>query len=122
MKKIIFTLVLITAFTSCKNEKKSKNDADLVTLKGNFFFYGDAAVLQTDNEIYGVFINDKVKDLNEMAETYKKKPTDMVLAEVKGIVSTKKDSIILWEKKLEVVEILKVSETKQNESVITIGQ
>ena len=66
-------------------------------------FFEDAAVLQASNEIYGVHINDKALALNEASKKLKSTPTDVVIAEVKGVVSTEKHEKILWEKKFEII-------------------
>ncbi len=132
MKKTLILLVLIMAILSCKNETKSdatkttdssnQND-ELTLLKGEFIFYGDAAVLQAYNEIYGVYITDKMLELNKQADQYKKLPTDMVKVEIKGKISTQKDDKILWDKKVEIVEILNVSASNQKDNnVVKLGE
>ena len=45
----------------------------------------------------------------------------MVNLEVRGIVSTKEDPMILWEKKLEIVEIINVSAAKETENILKLG-
>ncbi|MFI1772887.1 hypothetical protein [Thalassobellus citreus] len=135
MKKIFFTLLILTAILSCKNETKSeaekitdslketaKQNDGLTTLKGQFVFYDDAAVLQTPTEIYGVFITDKMKELETLAKQHKKAPTDMVKVEIKAKVSTQKDDKILWDKKVEVVEIIKVSAINKDNNVVKLGK
>ena len=92
-------------------------------LKGEFVYFKDAAVLQTHTNIYGVFVNDKMQELNKLAEKFKKEPTDMVPVEIRGKITNKKDAKILWEKKVEIVEILNVSEPKPEENnVVKLGQ
>lgn len=137
MKKTFLLVVLAIAFISCKNESKSKDakiieervadqksDNDgLTILKGQFVYYGDAAVLQTPDEIYGVFVTDKMLELNKSLQQYKKEPTDMVQVEIKGKITNKKDEIILWENKVEIIEILNITPiTKENTNVIKLGQ
>ena len=46
----------MTTILSCKN---TKNEVP-TTIKGNYIFFKDAAVLQSENQIYGVFLNAKV--------------------------------------------------------------
>ncbi|GAA4233540.1 hypothetical protein GCM10022291_10830 [Postechiella marina] len=109
---------------SCKNvEKKednvnktSKQEDKLTLIKGEFVYYDDAAVLQTKSNIYGVFVTDKMLELNKLAEKHKAIPTDMVYVEVKGIISNKKDDKILWENKVEIVEILNVSPSNKDKN------
>jgi hypothetical protein len=137
MKKIIILLLSVSVFTSCKNNSKSETqevlnsstkeqttqqDNGLMHLKGAFVYYDGAAVLQTPNEIYGVLITDKLEELQKQVQDYKSAPTDMVNVEVKGKVSNQKDEKILWENKLEIVEILNISPASTEENnVIKLG-
>ena len=124
MKKILILLLSLTICLSCKNvEKKednvnktSKQEDKLTLIKGEFVYYDDAAVLQTKSNIYGVFVTDKMLELNKLAEKHKAIPTDMVYVEVKGIISNKKDDKILWENKVEIVEILNVSPSNKDKN------
>ena len=116
MKKYLILLLCLSAILSCKKEK----EGDL--LKGEFVYYGDAAVLQTDDEIYGVLITDKTLELSEIAKKHQKQPTDMVQVEILGKITNQKDEKILWEKKVEVIEILNVTEAKQEEGIIKLGE
>lgn len=135
MKKIFFLTLVISMILSCKNNNKSNTNEDvlnssnktekqndeLVLIKGEFVFYEDAAVLQTSNDIYGVYINDKMLELNTLAKQYKIEPTDMVNVEIKGKISNKKDDKILWENKVEIIEIINVTQqTKENNNTIQL--
>ncbi len=135
MKKIFLILTILTVFISCKNESKkedtltadsaektAKQSDGLTLLKGEFVYFDGAAVLQTHAEIYGVLITDKMLELNKMAEAYKKEPTDMVLIEIRGKITNQKDEKILWENKVEVVEILNVTQLKQEENIIKLSE
>ncbi|GAA4944797.1 hypothetical protein GCM10023314_17270 [Algibacter agarivorans] len=138
MKKVLILLVCISAFVSCKNDTKSnqkeettisddsektaKQSDGLTLLKGEFVYYGDAAVLQTHAEIYGVLVTDKMLELNKLAEKYKTEPTDMVQVEIRGKITNQKDDKILWENKVEIVEILNVqSASKEDNNVVKLG-
>jgi hypothetical protein len=116
MKKIV-VLLLITSVLSCK---KSSPEG-LTTVKGNYIFFEDAAVLQNDNEIYGVFLNAKALELNKKAALLKTSNTDMVNVEITGIISTKKDSKILWENKIEIIDIIAVSAAKETDNILKLG-
>ena len=107
----------------CKNNSKNNNETNDNTeiISGNYIFFDDAAVLQNDVEIYGVILNDVVKELNKKAAILKTSETDMVSLEVRGIVSTKDDPKILWEKKLEIIEIINVSAAKETENILKLG-
>ena len=138
MKKVFFITLVLSVFLNCKNDKNSeskeqtidlensdktaKQNDGLTLLKGEFVYYEDAAVLQTHAEIYGVFVNDKLLELNKLAEKYKTTPTDMVKVEIRGKISNKKDDKILWENKVEIIEIINVTQpNKENNNVIKLG-
>ncbi|WP_298556609.1 hypothetical protein [uncultured Algibacter sp.] len=137
MKKVIILLVCVAAFISCKNENKTeqkeettisnsserteKQSDGLTLLKGEFVYYGGAAVLQTHTEIYGVLVTDKTLELNKLAEKHKTEPTDMVQVEIRGKITNHKDEKILWENKVEIVEILQVkSASKDDKNVVKL--
>ena len=115
--KRIFIFLLITSVLSCKNSTRE----GLTTIKGNYIFFEDAAVLQNDNEIYGVFLNAKALELNEKAASFKTSNTDMVNVEITGIISTKKDPKILWENKIEIIDIIAVSAGKETDNTLKLG-
>ncbi|WP_435413379.1 hypothetical protein [Psychroserpens mesophilus] len=141
MKKLIFLLVLALAFTACKNEAKTETVSDktninkldkngktakqndgLKTIVGQFIYFGDAAVLQTRSDIYGVIINDKMHELNNMAKTYKKDPTDYVTVQVRGKLLPKPEGEEGWPFRIDIKEIENVKEYKSNENdVIKLG-
>lgn len=138
MKKALFITVILIAFLSCKNEAKSneanntvsadspertaKQNDGLTLLKGEFVYYDGAAVLQTHANIYGVFLTDKMHELDKLVQKYKKVPTDMVPVEIRGEITDKKDDVILWEQKVEIKEILNVFEpNRENNDVVELG-
>ncbi|UKM65826.1 hypothetical protein GSB9_02397 [Flavobacteriaceae bacterium GSB9] len=137
MRKIVSVTLILAVFLSCKNEKKADQEETisienkenteaqngLMLLKGEYVFYNDAAVLQTKADIYGVFITEKSKELNKIAEQYKSEPTDMVEVTIKGKVTNQKDDKILWEKKVDITEIISVSPLSEDKNnVIKLGQ
>ena len=99
MKNLLMFVFAITVL-GCKNNSKTTTETtdDTTIIKGNYIYFEDAAVLQNDVEIYGVYLNDLAKELNEKAAPLKTNETDMVRVEVKGIISAKEDPKILWEK------------------------
>ncbi|MDG1731002.1 MAG: hypothetical protein P8K68_14155 [Algibacter sp.] len=138
MKKVLILLVCISAFLSCKKDIKSQQSEDTISnddsektakqndgltlLKGEFVYYDGAAVLQTHAEIYGILITDKLEALNNQAQQYKTEPTDMVQVEIRGKITNQKDEKILWENKVEVVEILSIKASPKDENkVIKLG-
>ena len=116
MKRLILYTLIILGF-GCKN--KSEN---LTVLKGSYIFFEDAAVLQTPNEIYGVYLNDKAVELNKLAMSFKARPSDAIIAELKGIISTDDHDKILWEKKFEIVEIVSTSSKKETKNTLILGE
>ena len=116
MKRLIlYTLMILGC--GCKN-----NPENLTVLKGTYIFFEDAAVLQTPNEIYGVYLNDKAVELNKLAMSYIAGPSDEVIAELKGIISTDDHDKILWEKKFEIIEIVSTSTKKETKDTLILGE
>ncbi|MFS4482555.1 hypothetical protein ACKGJY_06030 [Hyunsoonleella sp. 2307UL5-6] len=132
MKKIVFILLVFTIILSCKNESKTdkkevetstestektaKQNDGLTLLKGDFVYHNGAAVLQTHAEIYGVLPSGNFDELNKKAEALKTEPTDMVQIEIRGKITNEKHEIILWENKVEVIEILNVKPISKDEN------
>jgi hypothetical protein len=134
MKKIKLIIVLALALFACKNETKPEvnlednraksydaNDG-LITMRGEFMYFADAAVFQTNNEIYGVVLDENMHKLNEQAKPLKKEATDgvMVTARVKKIAKPEGEEG--WPYNLEIKEILKVEAANPNkDDIIKIG-
>ncbi len=137
MKRLLFITLILTAFVSCKDDKKTnsqqtvesesqektaKQSDGLTLLKGDFVYHGGAAVLQTHAEIYGVLPTGKFDELNEKAEALKTEPTDMVQVEIRGKITNEKHETILWKNKVEVMEILSVKPiSKEENNTIKLG-
>ncbi|MBT8277650.1 MAG: hypothetical protein KJO41_01515 [Bacteroidia bacterium] len=103
-------------------EKTEKQSDGLTLLKGDFLYLADAAVLQTHREVYGVVIDEKMHELNSMASPYKKADTDMVSVEVRAKIFPKPDGEEGWDYRIEIKEILNVSEPKADgDDVIKLG-
>lgn len=136
MKNIIITFIIVIAFTSCKNDKKSegnleqvenqventsKQDESLVLIKGEFVYFADAAVLQTNSSsIYGVVINEKMHELNKLAQEYKKEPTDYVSVEIRGEIIAKPENEEGWPYRINIKEILSVNKSQTEDEVIKL--
>ncbi len=134
MKRLLFITLILSLSVGCKNDKTNAVEAEtsevnseertakqsdgLTLLKGEFVYYEGAAVLQTHAEIYGVLLTGNFDALNTQAEKYKKAPTDMVNVEIRGKITNDKHDKILWENKVEVVEILNVSKASEEENTI----
>ena len=139
MKKIIVLLIITIAFISCKNDSKvntekeiipkdgvtktAKQSDGLTLLKGDFIYFADAAVLQTHREVYGVVIDKKMHELNELVKQYKVETTDMVPVEIRGKIIPKPENEEGWPYRVEIKEILTVSKPKpQDNEVIKVGK
>jgi len=122
MRKLLLFFFVISVL-GCKNNSKNNNDVSNETtiITGNYIYFEDAAVLQNDIEIYGVILNDLAKELNEKAAPLKTNNTDMVNVKVRGIISAKENPKILWEKKLEIIEIISISPAKETENILKLG-
>ncbi len=138
MKKIIISTFCLVVLFSCKKEVKTetsnetistdteertaKQSDGLTLLKGDYVYHGGAAVLQTHAEIYGVLPTHKFDALNEKAEAFKTESTDMVQIEIRGKITKQKHAKILWENKVEVMEILNVKPLpKEDNNIIKLG-
>jgi len=106
-----------------ENRAKSYDQNDgLITLKGDFVYYADAAVLQTPKEIYGVVIDENMKLLDEQVKAFKKEATDMVPVTVRVRKFEKDKDEEGWQYKVEIKEILKVETPDPNkEDVIKLA-
>jgi hypothetical protein len=136
MKNIVVLFVLFIAFSGCKNDKKSEGDSEkgetqdgrtakqsdgLVLLKGEFVYFADAAVLQTNSSsIYGVVINEKMHELDKLAQQYKTEPTDYVSVEIRGEIIPKPENEEGWPYRINIKEILKVSKSQMDDEVIKL--
>jgi hypothetical protein len=129
MKNFVFFLFISAILVGCKNESKSlssnpdEQTDELITLSGDFIYYADAAVLQTNNEIYGVVIDNKMHELNEAVKSYKNDVTDMITVTVKAKKYEKPANEEGWPYRIEIKEIIKVVKPNPNKKdVIKIGQ
>ncbi len=109
---------------SMNEDGRTEKQADgLTLLKGDFLYYADAAVLQTHREIYGVVIDSKMHELNEMVQQYKSEHTDMVPVEIRGKITAKPEGEEGWPFRVEIKEILQVSKPTDNTNkIITIEE
>jgi len=115
MKKISFIFLFIINF-GCVNSSEK-----LTTIKGGYLFFDDAAVLQTDHEIYGVYMSEKALELNKRAAQLQATDSEMIYVELKGIISTKKHEKILWEKKFDIKKIISVKADEKPNNTLILG-
>jgi hypothetical protein len=137
MKKIFLILISIVTIVACK--KKESNEAEgtkeissektykqkdgLTLVKGEFIYFENAAVLQTPKQMFGVVIDDKMQELNEMASSFKKEATDFVQVEIRGKITPRPESEVGWDYRIEIKEILNVSKANSERSeIIKLGK
>ena len=143
MKKLFVLLMAITVLVSCKedqnkdaettSEKKTmvaeegktlKQSDGFIAIHGKFLFDDakSAAVLMTPTQVYGVVVNEQARTLSEEVAKFKSEPYDMVPVTIRGRIIKNEGATTEWENKIEIKEILKVSEPKQEENdVIKLG-
>ncbi|HNQ27335.1 MAG TPA: hypothetical protein PKL92_05385 [Aquaticitalea sp.] len=131
MKKYTILLFIVILAYGCKNDKNDQpaieesvqTEANAIKLmSGSFTYYADAAVFQTNNELYGVIENDQLTDLVVQAETLKEAPTDEVKVTLKVKVSKKPELEEGWENRIEIIEIVNVTKSNpKDNSIITLG-
>lgn len=128
MKKLIALLLITAAFTSCKNDSKTEeipsmeSNSEVVEIAGKFMYFEDSAVFQTKSELYGVIANEKLDDLILQSETLKKEPSDEVAVILKVKKSKRPEAEEGWENRIEIIEIIKVSESnQQNSDIVKLG-
>ena len=127
MKKINLIICFTLVLFSCKNETKQEVNLDenraksysqddgLITMKGEFVYYEDAAVLQTSKDIYGVVIDDNMHLLKNQVKPFQKEATDMIPVTVRVRKFKKPEGEEGWPYRVEIKEILKV-EAPQSDS------
>ncbi|WP_426432032.1 hypothetical protein ACPX19_05730 [Winogradskyella sp. HB-48] len=134
MKKNIFILLAVIGFLGCKNDTKTEvnleenraksydqNDG-YISMKGEFLYYADAAVFQTQNEIYGVVIDENMHRLNNQVKPFKKEATDMVPVTIRVRKFEKPENEEGWPYRVEIKDILKVEKPNSNkEDVIKLA-
>ena len=116
MKKYrILILIALFSFSCDKKQNKvvsnevfeTKNN-DLIILSGDYVFYNNAAVLQTNKNVYGIVINEKVNELNQRLTSIKKDEFDFIPVILKGKLQNKKEDEEGWSVKLEITEIVEI--------------
>lgn len=143
MKNVFTLLIVLAVFTSCKSDKKESTEVDsktstvvaepgktlkqsdgLIAIQGNFLYVekDNAAVFQTPTQMYGVVVDDKMKELNNQVAAFKSEPFEMVPVTIRGRIFKNEGATDEWENKIEIKEILKVSKPDPKENdVIKLG-
>lgn len=131
MKIQIIAILLLTATVmSCKNDVKTESsstsyskDDGLITMKGNFIYIDNAAVLQTNVDIYGVVIDDQMKELHKAVKPFQTNVTDMIPVTVRVRKFAKPADEEGWPYRVEIKEIIKVEKPDSNSTdVIKLGE
>ncbi len=131
-------MAVATLMVSCKNESKGSevteenatenvelqdqiNKNGEFTLRGEFIYTDEAAVLKGNDFIYGVQLDEKAKELAEKVEPFKREDYDMVPVTLKGKVKNNpnKDG---WEKIVEIKEIIKVEKPTAEPAIKVKGE
>lgn len=115
---------------SCKNDVKTESsstsyskDDGLITMKGNFIYIDNAAVLQTNVDIYGVVIDDQMKELHKAVKPFQTNVTDMIPVTVRVRKFAKPADEEGWPYRVEIKEIIKVEKPDSNSTdVIKLGE
>lgn len=135
LRNLSVFILCVSLFVSCKNDSKTEKESIIVedaslksydqndgltTMRGDFIYFKNAAVLQTQNEIYGVVIDDNMHKLNEQVKAFKTEDTDMVPVTVR-VKRTESNEPNTWKYHVEIKEILKVEAPDPNkEDVIKL--
>ena len=112
--KILILFLLISFGCDFKQNKVVSNEVvetknnDLIILSGDYVFYNNAAVLQTNKNVYGIIINEKVNELNEKLSSIKKDEFDFIPVILKGRLKNKDKNDEGWSVKLEITEIVEI--------------
>ena len=110
-------LILIALFSLSCDKKQNKvvsnevvetKNNDQIILSGDYVFYNNAAVLQTNKNVYGIVINEKVNELNQKLTSIKKDEFDFIPVILKGKLQNKKEDEEGWSVKLEITEIVEI--------------
>jgi hypothetical protein len=116
MKKYrILILIALFSFSCDKKQNKvvsnevveTKNNEQII-LSGDYVFYNNAAVLQTNKKVYGIIINEKVNELNQKLSSIKNDEYDFIPVILKGKLQNKNEDEEGWPVKLEITEIVEI--------------
>lgn len=135
MKHLLLFVLIAIVFISCKNQDATTENAvpevvvktepiiidNKTTFKGEFIFASDAAVLTTKSEMYAVRIDDKMHELESLAQPLKKSEYDMVNVILKGELipnPLKVETGEGWDQMIIIEDILEITPAT---SIITIN-
>lgn len=122
MKRIIFLLCFILAFSSCEDEPNPGSEKEVAvtvqdsirSYKGDFITAGDAAVLKGSDFIYQVKMDSTAIALKDSLEVYKSQSESLVPVKVMGKV-IKNPSSIGYSQIIEIKEVVEVLAQRQED-------
>lgn len=101
--RTLFLILLIAFATACTQSSK-KTDTN-PQFYGEFLYLADAAVLNTGTEIYGIIIDEKMHELQDLCSPLKRDEYDMIAVYVKGKVENKNPDEEGWDKRIKITSI-----------------
>ncbi len=108
------------AFAKAKNAKiilQHELDDFSQTIKGEFIYLEDAAVFKGDNFIYGVKIDEKMRELAEQVTSKQRDQYDMVPVTINGSINPKPEGTEGWDEIITIKEILEIKEPTNEGSI-----
>lgn len=137
MKKHLLAIVVATLFVvGCKEDSKEKEEKsteteltaednkkkDLTILSGEFIYVEEqkAAVLKTNNEVYGVVLDSMATELSKEVNALKREDLDMVPVIIQGEIkpNPQEDG---WKEVVEIKKIIKVMTPKTEPAIRVKG-
>lgn len=119
MKKKLFFSIAVSLFLLSCNTSQKEQEAEVETIKAEFFYMDNAAVLKGNNFIYGVVIDDMALKLAQKIAPIKNDEFDMVPVVVKGVVAPKPENEEGWDHRVTIKEIIEIS-SKPSQSDLKI--
>lgn len=108
------------AFAKAKNAKiilQHELDDFTQTIKGEFIYLEDAAVFKGDNFIYGVKIDEKMRELADQVKAKQRDQYDMVPVTINGTINPKPEGTEGWDEIITIKEILEIKEPTNEGSI-----
>lgn len=114
-------MILLSLCWSCKNTSEETvippvtlEKSDITELSGHFIYYDDASVFQTRTALYGVKNNSQLEKLITRSSSLKNQSSDEVFVSLKVKVSYNTTNPEVWEKWIEILEIINVSTVERS--------
>jgi methyl coenzyme M reductase subunit D len=134
IKRLFILSLLLVIVSSCKNNNNSVDETVEIqeeilpdgqqVYRGEFIFLKDAAVLTTSKEIFAVEMDDKMHELDKVAQALKKTEFDMVNVIIHGTVQPNPMKVKTgegWEQMISIKKIIEVTPAK-SANVINVGK